>query len=417
MLFLRVCVFWLAVLPSLFQTARKVKGQPNRRKVLFPPVCFYECKNMRYLPLLILTMTSFFSLSSENLVLVTIDGLRWQEVFYGADETLISHKKYVKHSNELQAIYWDEDPEVRREKLMPFVWQTLATQGVLIGDRNKQSYMSVSNQWYFSYPGYNEILTGQADPKINSNASIYNNNVTFLEWLNNQKKYQKKLAAFGSWNVFPYIYNEQRSGLYINAAGDDYLVMPQSDEMKLLNEIQRLTPSPWREVRQDSFTYKFAEDYLRHIKPKVLVINLGETDDFAHDGDYDRYLKAATRTDNYLRELWQTIQSTDGYKNNTVMLIVTDHGRGYNPQDWQHHASVRAVQGYMKKLNKFKQGIIGAEQIWMAAIGPGIRASGLIKTPNELKQDQIAATALTILGEDYHEFNPNAGKPILEIFE
>jgi hypothetical protein len=364
---------------------------------------------------LALALASLPCFAKPNVILVTIDGLRWQEVFQGADKHLIEHKQFVKHADELKAQFWHNDTLVRREKLMPFLWQTVAKQGVLIGDRNAGSLMSVSNDWYFSYPGYNEILTGKADPKIDSNALNHNSNVTYLEWLNEKPRYEQKLAAFGSWNAFPYIYNEQRSGLYVNANDDRYDILPQSSDIALLNELQAETPSPWQEVRQDSFTHRFAIDYLTHIQPQTMVISYGETDDFAHEGHYDRYLQAAHRTDAFLADLWQTIQNTPGYRNNTVMLVVTDHGRGYTEKDWQHHASKQAVLGYMKNLDTFPEGIIGANEIWMAAIGTGIQSLGVLPTAKEVKQDQIAATVLTLLGEDYTLFDAKAGKPIAEI--
>ena len=145
------------------------------------------------------------------------------------------------------------------------------------------------------------------------------------------------------------------------------------------------------------------------------MIALGETDDFAHDGRYDQYLTSAKRSDAFIRDLWQTIQSTSGYQNNTNLLITTDHGRGIHRDDWQHHASVKAVKGYLKSLAKFQLGIVGAEHIWLAAIGPDIQSGGLIKTDKELYQKQIAATALTLLNESVTDFNPQAASPIMEI--
>ena len=171
-------------------------------------------------------------------------------------------------------------------------------------------------------------------------------------------------------------------------------------------------PSPWPHVRFDSFTYRFAKHNLLKNKPKLTYIAFGETDDFAHDGHYDHYLYAAKRTDQYLADLWKTIQSTQGYKNNTVMLIVTDHGRGATAADWQHHASAQAATGYLASLKDFKKGILGSEQIWLAAIGPDIMASGITATPYEVKQNQVAATILTILGKEVDQFNSAAGKPI-----
>ncbi|MBL4909790.1 MAG: phosphoglyceromutase [Alteromonadaceae bacterium] len=376
---------------------------------------------LKFILLLLLVSNSFAALAAKNLVIVTIDGLRWQEVFHGADLSLIDNKKFVENSVLLKDKYWRASKNERREVLMPFIWKTVAKQGVIIGDRDIGSKMSVANNWYFSYPGYSEIFTGVADNSINSNKKIANKNVSFLEWLNNNNSFKGNVAAFGGWDVFPYIFNTKRSHLYVNAG---FMPLTEtttgyaiSQDMKLLNQLQKEVPSPWHNVRFDSFTYRFAKDYLLNKKPRVLTISLGETDDFAHDGHYDQYIKSTQRSDAFIADLWHTIQNTAGYKDNTVLLITTDHGRGSSAQDWQHHASKLATETYMKDLNKFKNGIVGSNNIWFAAIGADIKPQGEIVPDKEIKQNQIAATALTLLGEDPKAFNAQAGEPIMEILK
>lgn len=353
--------------------------------------------------------------TKPNLVLVTIDGLRWQELFSGADHNLLNNKEFVRENHHVKDKFWHKETVKRRELLMPFFWQTIAKEGMLIGNRAIGSNMSVTNQWHFSYPGYSEIFTGIADHTLNSNAKKPNPQISFLEWLNNQPSYQHKLAAFGSWDVLPYILNTQRSKLHVNAGFMPAQGNNLSSDMQLLNQLQQEIPSPWHNVRLDSFTYRFAKNYLLTEKPRVMIISFGETDDFAHDGHYDSYLTSAHQTDRFIADLWQTLQTTPGYKNNTVLMLTTDHGRGSDAKDWQHHASALAVENYMKNLNAFPQGIVGSEHIWFAAIGPGVSARGEIKTTTEVKQNQIAATALTLLNENPADFNANVGKFIKEI--
>lgn len=360
--------------------------------------------------------TTNISTTGTNLVLVTIDGLRWQELFSGADPSLLNNEKFVREGHHVQEKFWHDNEEKRRQLLMPFFWNTVVKKGMVIGNRNIGSNMSIANQWHFSYPGYSEIFTGVADHSLNSNEKKLNPQVSFLEWLNDKDDYQHKLAAFGSWDVFPYILNKKRSQLYINAGFDSAQGYALSEQAKLLNDLQTEIPSPWHNVRLDSFTYRYAKDYLLTVKPKVMIISLGETDDFAHDGHYDSYLNSAHQTDQFIADLWHTLQTTPGYQDNTVLMITTDHGRGSTADDWQHHASKLAVQDYMKNLKAFPDGIIGSENIWFAAMGPGVNARGEIKTTEEVKQKQIAATALTLLGEDPKAFNPKAGSVIKEVF-
>lgn len=359
---------------------------------------------------------------TSKLVIVTIDGLRWQEAFGGADAKLLNNKDFVENIDALKTRFWHQDKEERKRRLMPFLNDVIGKQGTLIGDRNNGSIMSLTNKQRFSYPGYNEIFTGRVDDNLNSNAKIPNPNITFLEWLNKRYSNNGQIAIFSGWDVFPFIFNRERSGLFINAGFESMLYPHMQSEaspegkkdekiaaqIEKMNQLQAEIPSPWEAVRHDAFTYGFAKIYLQTVKPKVLVINLGETDDFAHNGKYDAYLDSAKQSDDYLRDLWTTLQSMPEYKDNTNMIIITDHGRGSDADDWQHHASKLAVQNYMTALDKFKEGIVGSEHIWFAAIGPNIKSQGLLKTKDELTQSQFAATALALLGIEVSQYDAKA---------
>ncbi|MDC9515043.1 alkaline phosphatase family protein [Pseudoalteromonas sp. CST5] len=364
----------------------------------------------------IIVLISNTASAAQNVVLVTLDGVRWQEVFSGADKNLINNADFVKNPTQLNKQFGAPTANERQQLLMPFLTQHVAKKGVIVGDRAKGSNMSVSNPWYFSYPGYNEILTGEVDEKINSNNKVLNANKTILERLDERADFKGKTALFGSWDVFPYIVNTQRSNVYVNAG-----FMPIENDLfadaKLLNALQNEIPSPWENVRLDSFTYRFAKAYMLAKTPRLLVTSLGETDDFAHDGHYDQYLKSARQSDAFLKDLWNTIQTTPGYKNNTTLIVTTDHGRGGSASDWQHHSSKRALAEQHLAGNKFPEGIVGSEHIWLAAIGPAIKGHGLIKTQNELKQAQVAATVLSALGINPKHLNSNMAPPISEILK
>ena len=186
-----------------------------------------------------------------SLVLVTLDGVRWQEVFGGIDSSMIEDERYTDSPGLMKATYWHEQRDERRKKLFPFLWSTVASQGVMIGDREQGSYMEVTNPWWFSYPGYNEILTGRADPAIDSNDKNWNSNVTFLEVLNGMAEFKDSVFAFGSWDVFPYIFNTERSGLPVNA-GFDIAVNVMTERTRWLNEVSAEAPKLWSTPRRES---------------------------------------------------------------------------------------------------------------------------------------------------------------------
>ncbi len=203
-------------------------------------------------------------LKTRNILLVTSDGLRWQEVFGGADASLFNKENGgVAHPALMSSDFGGEKPEARRKLLMPFLWSVVAKQGQIFGNVNAGSEVRVTNGRNFSYPGYNEILTGFADPKIDSNNKVPNQNVTVLEWLNGQDDYRNRVAAFGSWDVFPYIINRWRSRVRVVAGWRPLVGMGLSKEEFLIGRLMAETPRMWEECCYDSFTFHAALEYFK----------------------------------------------------------------------------------------------------------------------------------------------------------
>lgn len=338
---------------------------------------------------------------TENIILITLDGLRWQEVFSGAESRLLLDKKFVGDTAGTYKRYWRETPVQRRELLMPFFWNVIAKQGQLYGNRNLNNKVNTTNKMWFSYPGYNEILTGFADDaRVDSNDPIDNPNQTVLEFLNKRKEFQGKVGAFSSWETFPWIINTKRSGIPVNAGFRKSLTNPTERE-SLMNELMFQLPNESGGTRLDAFTFHYAFEYLKKDKPRVLFISFDETDHFAHEGEYDRYLASAQYTDGFVKTLWEWIQSQPNYKDKTTLIITTDHGRGdVNPDDWRHHGS---------KMPK-------ADEIWFAFLGPDTPALGEVKSNQQLYQSQVASTLSGLLGIEYKN-DPQPGDIIPSVIK
>src|SRR5205085_2449648 len=136
----------------------------------------------------------------HHLFIITIDGFRWQEVFNGADSLLLNNERYTPDTSTMKMMYWSSDVEERRKKLMPFFWNVLANKGQVYGNRYFNNRVDVSNIYSLSYPGYNEIFTGQTDMTISSNDKKINANRNVLEYLNQQKNFKGEVVAFTSWS-------------------------------------------------------------------------------------------------------------------------------------------------------------------------------------------------------------------------
>ncbi len=334
---------------------------------------------------------------TENVFIITSDGLRWQEVFSGADADLMNKENGgVEATNRLRKAYWRPTPEARRKALMPFMWNTIASEGQIYGNQKKGSTAQITNDKRFSYPGYNEILTGYANSNITSNDKILNQRATVLEWLHRKAAFTNSVAAFSAWDVTPFIINRERCGFPVMGGWEPVPGQSPNPKMAMLNELIRdTTPANTAEV-YDAFVFQAARDYLVEHHPRVMFIGFLETDHWAHAGRYDTVLWAAHQFDEYVRRLWETVQSIEQYRNKTTFILTTDHGRGYAPQNWKHHG----------------KSIDGAQNIWMAFMGPDTKALGERTSCDPVTQSQIAATAAAFLGEDYNQAVPQAGLPV-----
>lgn len=336
---------------------------------------------------------------TRNVIVVMTDGLRWQEVFQGADAALINKENGgVGDADALRREYWRESPEERRKALMPFLWSTVAGEGQIFGNRGKGSEAWVTNGLNFSYPGYSETLCGFVDPGINSNNKVPNPNITVFEWLHGKPAFRGKVAAFGAWDVFPFIFNAPRAGFPVNAGLDPYEARPMTPAMSLVNRLKKES-AIWPSEAFDTFTFHTAMTHLKQRKPRLLYVSLGETDEWAHEGKYAEYLGAAHRVDGYLRELWQTVQSMPEYRGRTTLVFLPDHGRGEAPVGWRSHGQ------------KFPD----SKYIWMAFLGPDTEGKGERTNQAAVTQNQVATTVAALLGEDYAAAAPKAGAPVVGV--
>jgi hypothetical protein len=337
---------------------------------------------------------------TENIIFVMTDGLRWQEVFSGAEKALITKENCNNGDPQrIEKAFWRDTPEARREELLWFTWNVMAKQGQIFGDRNLKSNVRVTNGLKFSYPGYNETLCGFPDPRIDRNDYGPNPNITVFEWLNRKPAYQGRVAAFGAWDAFDDIFNRGRCGFFVNAG---FSPMPESDknpQIRLLNLLKAEVPRQFSGEPVDALTFYSALEYFKEHKPRVFFLSLGETDEWAHMGRYDEYLASAKRADYYLKTLWETAQSMPEYKGKTSLLFAADHGRGNGPKRWKDHG----------------KDIEGAEYTWLAVLGPDTAAQGHRSNVPEIEQGQIATTIAALLGEDFRAEAPKAGKPIEEV--
>ena len=335
---------------------------------------------------------------TRNVVLIVSDGLRWQEVFTGADPTLLNEKNggIWADPDQLKRQFWNDDPTERRKMLFPFLWSVVARQGQIFGNQQKASIAQVTNALAFSYPGYNEMLTGKPDPRIDSNEFGLNPNLTVFEWMNQLPEFHGKVAVYATWEVFKNIFNQPRSQLVMQAGWD----LPEKGRLtprqELLNRLFRTTTRFDEEDVWDSFLQVPLLDYVKSAHPRLLFVGYGETDNWAHAGRYDLVLESAHQFDKFVQQLWETMQAMPEYRGQTTFIITTDHGRGSGLEEWKEHGTEQK----------------GSENIWIAVIGPDTSALGERANTPTVTQAGIASTIAEFLGKDFRKPSPDAAPPL-----
>ena len=352
---------------------------------------------MRYLKMLLLFAGLGLGVGSssaqvrktENLLLIGWDGVRWQEIFTGVDSGLMNDHSYTRGATAMKKLYWDDDPGIRRKKLFPFFWSTIQQQGQLYGNRLIGNKADVSNHYNLTGPGFTETLIGFADSAVSSNNLVTNKNTNVLEFINSQKAYKGKVAVFAMSTLFDSILAMGRGGLLLSCEPEKPVALPDR-EFRLLNDMQQLAPRPFGE-RPDLLTYFQAREYLTLYRPRVMYLEMGETDDYAHAGSYDFYISTLHSQEAMIAALWNYIQSIPQYKDKTTLLIACDHGRGGEIRSqWTGHGPH----------------IKDSKDIFILGMGPDMPALGEVGVAGQLYQGQMAATIAEFLGLHYTAEHP-----------
>jgi hypothetical protein len=308
----------------------------------------------------------------RSVVLVTIDGFRWEELFRGADPSLVADPRY-------RARYVDV-PD-RAQALTPFLL-SFAQTGALIGNRDQGSCARVANDFWFSYPGYAEILAGRPNPAIRFNQAVPNSDITVLERLIRRPEFAGQVRVYAAWDATPAIVNAERSHIPV--------FVPPNDN-----------------PAHDPPVFERARELFGEL-PSATWIALGDTDSRAHEGQYEAYLAAATEADTFLRELWEAIESDPRTAGHTTMIVTADHGRGASAEGrWSGHGSGRWRGIVVPGLRH-----LGSDAVFIAARGPGVVATGAYGMDNCATSGQVAATLLQSLGLLNEERQPDMAAPL-----
>lgn len=296
-------------------------------------------------------------------VLVTIDGARWQEVFEGSD-TELSHA-----------------PRRPSRELVPNLDRLARESGAAVGAPGR-GLIRATGPNFVSLPGYTEILTGRAPIGCQDNTCAPIAVPTLLDEVHAAGG---RVAAFGSWEMLDRAVSS-RPGSFVVSCGR--------------NGDQAVDPWPGvGDFRPDRLTAALALTHLERERPDVLYVGLGEPDEYGHRGDYAAYLQALARADAFVGELTAALGRMGQRGADTHLFVTADHGRA---RDFRHHGG----------------GAPESARVWLVASGPSIVARGRVASAQERHLADVAPTLRRVLGlaPDREDHRGWRGQTLDELF-
>lgn len=294
-------------------------------------------------------------------ILVTIDGARWQEVFDGSD-TALSHA-----------------PRRPSRELVPNLERLARESGAAIGAPGR-GLIRATGPNFVSLPGYTEILTGRAPIGCQDNTCA---TIAVPTLLDEVHAAGGKVAAFGSWEMLDRAVSS-RPGSFVVSCGR--------------NGDENVDPWPGSgDFRPDRLTAKLALRHLETEMPDALYVGLGEPDEYGHHGDYAGYLRALAEADAFVGELTAALGRMGQRGADTHLFVTADHGRA---RDFAHHGSSAPESA----------------RVWLVASGPSIVARGRVASSRERHLADVAPTLRQVLGlRPDRDASDGRGQPLQEL--
>lgn len=294
---------------------------------------------------------------SDRVVLVTIDGVRWQDIAAAGAPA------------RLPALY------------------RLVDRGVAIVDD-----LRTSASWPVSLPGYCEILTGRSSACASNDCAPIDE-PTLLD----------EIAAAGdeagevaSWEGLARAASASArvavSAGRHGGAGRARIAVDAAGARLLDAAAERHDFVDHPDYRRDADTIDLALRYLEVARPRMLHVALGDTDVHAHAGDVAGYHAALAAADTFLTRVDAVLARLGG---KSIVVVTADHGRAASFRDHGRRGD-------------------GSERVWLVAAGAGVPARGLVRplTPHRLADIAPTLRALLALPRDE---SPRAGVVIDEL--
>ncbi len=297
----------------------------------------------------------------ETVVIIAVDGVRWQELFLGADPDRVN----------------DGISEARNLELKNL--SRLSThEGAIMGGR-PESRFSVNGPSYMSLPGYTQLFSGRAATPCRSNYCARTKTPTLFDAVAEQYG-PENAVVISSWPELERAAVSDAEHAWVSAgrnagAGRDELA--RRGVRRELSAASVVSPKPGLgDYRPDAYTGEVALAALRELEPHLMFIGFGDTDEYAHYNNYRAYLEALEHFDAWLGRFLSEADELRARGRKVSWFITTDHGRA---TEFYEHG------GHQE-----------AGPTWLIAGGDQLTARGVVSGVGHT--EDIAPTAAALLG-------------------
>ncbi len=243
--------------------------------------------------------------AAANVILVTLDGVRWQELYGRPDPALGG---------------------ADREVVFLRLWSSLAAEGAVLDGE-------IANPFHVSLPAYQSIFAGQTQP-CDGNACGRVGVATFPERIAGERGLPPaKVASFASWSRLADAVASRSGATFVSAGAERASASADADLARIEAEQEPYIGEP---ARPDRVTMALALHHLERHRPAFLFVGLNDADEDGHAGRYDRYLASLRADDAWIADLAASLDRMGEYGRRTALIVTTDHGRGAGAR-WTDH--------------------------------------------------------------------------------
>jgi len=325
---------------------------------------------------------------TESVVLVALDGVRWQDVFQGVERSRAKEQGM------------GEREIVGAKDLVPNLHQLASVQGTAIGAPDSCAPFVATGPNFLSLPGYTEMLSGHWPVSCADNECSATTEPTLVDQIRAASAADSNdVAVISSWERIERVASAKPSEIVMSTGRTHGASRARLRFDPLGSDLldRGASAGAWpgqEDYRPDRYTAAVALHYLASQHPRFLFLGLGDTDERAHANDYRGYLEALRHADAVIGELVTTLDEMGSRGYRTTLIVTADHGRS---SDFKDHGRSAPESG----------------RVWLIAAGAGVvKRTDVACGPHRLADIAPSVRALMRLPPAR---SPGAGQPLAEL--